>query len=109
MSQHTSESELANTIKNINIRSGDIYYHYRSPDKYYKILNVALFEANEKPMVVYQALYGKKLIWARNYELWCEEINHNGCLTKRFIQIKNRPFYHLFFDLFKIKNFIPRG
>lgn len=53
MSQHTSKTALIDVIKNVNIKPSEIYYHYRTPSQYYKVLIIALSEANKKPMIVY--------------------------------------------------------
>ncbi|XWV25629.1 TonB box-like protein [Tupanvirus deep ocean] len=84
---HTSEEILSKNIGSINIKPGDIYYHYRSPHDHYKVITIALDEATEKPVVVYQALYGKKLIWVRHYDVWCQNVEHNGEILKRFTKI----------------------
>lgn len=63
MSQHTSQDFLSNSIKNVNVKPGEIYYHYRTPAQQYKILSIALCEATEKPLIIYQALYGNKMLF----------------------------------------------
>lgn len=69
------------------VHVGGIYSHYRSPEKSYKVLAIAIQEENEEPCVVYQALYGDNLIWVRNLSVWCSYINPN---TPRFIYKGNK-------------------
>jgi hypothetical protein len=84
MTNHATDDILINELNKIDIIVGDEYYHYKNPDKYYQILAIAINEENEKPMVVYKALYGKNLIWVRSYDLWSEIINFDGKFVTRF-------------------------
>lgn len=63
------------------VRVGGVYAHYRHPDRFYKVLAIALQEKNEEPCVVYQALYGDGLIWVRDLSIWCSYVNPS---TPRF-------------------------
>lgn len=80
--------EKINKYRN-KIFVGELYYHYRSPSDYYKILNIGLDEATEKVVVVYQAEYGKNLIWIRDIDKWCEIIDNNGIMMQRFTHKDN--------------------
>lgn len=84
-----TEDQLFQLINNTNIKIGDIYYHYRSPDKHYKVLSIALDESSEKPMVVYQSLYGKNLVWTRNLDIWNQLVEHNNNPVARFSLVQN--------------------
>lgn len=88
MKQLTSK-ELAFALENASrsVRVGGTYVHYRSADKPYKILNVALLEKDEEPCVVYQALYGEKLIWVRALSKFLESVDHEGKKVPRFLEI----------------------
>lgn len=70
---------LANNLQQENIKKGDIYRHFKG--KMYQILDVVYdSETNNndepKKIVVYQALYGEKLKWARPYEMFTSEVDH---------------------------------
>ena len=70
---------LANNLQQENIKKGDIYRHFKG--KMYQILDVVYdSETNNddepKKVVVYQALYGEKLKWARPYEMFISEVDH---------------------------------
>jgi hypothetical protein len=67
---------------------GAIYSHFRNKEHLYKVLAIAIDEKTEKPCVVYQALYGDKLIWVRPLSVWCESVEYEGKTVLRF-QIKN--------------------
>lgn len=51
---------------------GGVYKHFKG--RFYKVLNLATHSETEEPMVVYQALYGDKLIWVRPAIMWLEEV-----------------------------------
>lgn len=91
MSAHSSEEELATMLANIPINRDEIYYHYRNPDKHYRIITIALDEAGEKPMIIYQAMYGKCLTWSRSYEIWTQSVEHEGKTIPRFMKYEPKP------------------
>lgn len=68
------------------VQIGGLYAHYRKPERLYKVLAVAINENTEEPCVVYQALYGGKLIWVRALTAWCGSVEHKGRTVLRFIK-----------------------
>lgn len=86
MSNHSNDNLLETLVKNVDVEIGAIYYHYRNPNLYYRVLMVAIHEETEKPVIVYQALYGKNLIWTRDAQIWNQLVDHNGVMLKRFIK-----------------------
>jgi len=86
---HTSEEEtqklLDKTGKKITI--GGIYSHYKNPQNTYKVLNLAIQEATEKVCVIYQAQYGRKLIWVRDLDNWLESVELDNKIVPRFTKI----------------------
>lgn len=84
MTNHSDEDELIIKLTNTNIKVGDIYYHYKNPNLYYKIIAIALDEETEEPVIIYQAQYGKNLIWMRKIFNWNQNIESNGVSTFRF-------------------------
>ncbi len=87
----TSQDEL---LKNLidaksKVKIGARYYHYKSPDKYYVITDIALYEETEEPCVVYKAEYGVKLIWIRPVKNFLEEVQReDGSKCKRFTKVE---------------------
>lgn len=65
------------------VEVGGMYVHYRSPDKPYKVLAVALLEASEEPCVVYQALHNS-VVWVRALDSWLSMVSHEGRMVPRF-------------------------
>lgn len=59
---------------------GKVYKHFKN--KYYIVLNIVNdCESNNdeeyKKIVIYKALYGEMLTWARPYEMFTSEVDHN--------------------------------
>lgn len=67
---------------------GAIYYHYRDPTKFYKVIDIGLDEATENPVVIYKAMYGNEITWVRAVDVFCSLVEHNGESTTRFIEAK---------------------
>jgi len=59
-----------------------LYQHYKGP--LYRVLDVATHSETEESLVVYQALYGEKGIWARPLSMFCETVMIDGVETPRF-------------------------
>ena len=51
-----------------SIKEKGIYYHHKNPKKLYRILHLAIDESTDTVSVVYQALYGKKIIFIRSLD-----------------------------------------
>ncbi len=84
-----SATELSMVLRDSEkkVRVGGTYVHYRSPDKPYVVLHVALLEADEEPCVVYQALYGDRLIWVRSLSKFLDLVDSEGQKVPRFKEI----------------------
>ena len=59
-----------------------LYQHYKGP--FYRVLDVASHSETQEPLVIYQALYGKKGTWARPFSLFSETVNIDGVTRPRF-------------------------
>jgi hypothetical protein len=68
----------------LKIKTGDKYFHYKNPDRFYEILAVGLIESSEEPCVVYRALYGDKVVWVRTIANFLEKVEVGGKKVKRF-------------------------
>lgn len=61
------------------IKIGNVYKHFK--DKYYIVVDIVNdCESNNdleyKKIVIYKALYGEFLTWARPYEMFAGEVDH---------------------------------
>lgn len=85
----TPESELLKRLEDARKRIpvGSRYTHYKRPDRAYVIRDHALHEASESPLVVYEACYGKGLVFARTLENFTEDVEHEGARVPRFSPI----------------------
>jgi hypothetical protein len=59
-----------------------IYEHYKK--KKYQVLGVVLHSETLEELVLYKALYGKHLMWARPLNMFLENVEVNGRLKPRF-------------------------
>jgi hypothetical protein len=82
-------ADLQNKLKAAReqIQVGQKYAHYRSKDKAYLVLQIALLEAEVEPCVVYQDLHDLNLIWVRPLKSFCETVEASGKMVPRFQKI----------------------
>ena len=64
---------------------GKFYRHFKGG--IYQCLAIAKDSETLKPIVVYQALYGDKLIWTRDYDVFFGSVNIDGVVIKRFTEV----------------------
>lgn len=56
------------------LKIGEIYRHFKGKD--YKVLALALdSEDYERELVIYQAMYGDNLIWARELDMFLSKVD----------------------------------
>lgn len=60
-----------------------IYQHYLKGSRY-RVLMMAKDEPTLQDVVIYQALYGDEIVWVRNKDVFCENIEFEGQLVPRF-------------------------
>lgn len=65
---------------------GEIFQHYKGLR--YQILHVARHSETLEELVIYQALYGEKDVWARPLSMFLEKIWIDGVLTPRFERVE---------------------
>lgn len=63
-----------------DIKIGQVYRHFKN--KYYVVIDIANdCESNNeeeyRKIVIYKALYGEYLTWARPYEMFASEVDHD--------------------------------
>lgn len=78
--EEISDSGLARGLKK------GIYQHYKG--KRYRVLGVAHHSETLEELVVYRALYGKRLLWVRPLQMFLGEVEVDGKTVKRFARIE---------------------
>jgi hypothetical protein len=53
---------------------GAEYTHYKSPEKRYRVENLAIDEESEGVRVVYRPLYGEELLWIRTLDNFLDTV-----------------------------------
>ena len=75
-----------------NICIGHIYRHFKG--NLYKVLHLALDTETNEDIVVYEALYGNKLIYTRSLEMFLSEVDHEkypNVAQKWRLELQNIP------------------
>lgn len=63
---------------------GGTYSHYKHPEQTYRVLHIAIAEADDTLCVIYQAQYGEHIIFVRPLSNWLDTVEWQGTLTPRF-------------------------
>lgn len=58
------------------------YQHYKG--QFYHVIDTATHSETLETLVVYRPLYGDQKLWVRPYEMFVEQIEHQGETVARF-------------------------
>ena len=83
--QKTLAKELAKAHRLVEV--GSEYIHYKSPDKTYKVTQLAVLEASDEICVIYQAQYGDNLSFVRPLSSWLDIVEWNDQKLPRFKKV----------------------
>lgn len=83
---HLPESKLIELLQSAatQVEVGGTFAHYKNPAKTYTVLQLAIIEATNEPCVIYQANYGKKLVFMRPISNWLAPAEWQGKTVQRF-------------------------
>lgn len=87
---HKTQISLANeiTVAKKKVEIGADYYHYKDQNRTYKVLNIAVTEDDDQLSVIYQAQYGKNIIFVRPLKSWLSQVVWQGnSKQKRFTKV----------------------
>lgn len=84
-----AESDLTELLEQAKSKViiGARYRHYKG--LLYHVIYVGLREEDLESCVVYQAEYGDEIVWIRPVSSWLEEVNVDGAVVPRFMQVEN--------------------
>lgn len=74
--------DLKEKLNDVNVKAEEIYYHHSDKEKHYKIIGKVVYYNTQDVLIIYQALYGERLVWARDSEQWFEFVNGGTKFTK---------------------------
>ena len=86
---HTSTHEIIAQLHEAGtkVTVGGRYAHYKDPASIYLVKELAILEADESVVVVYQAQYSDGLTFVRPLSVWLESVEWEGKTVQRFRSI----------------------
>ena len=88
-----TQEDLAALIEDASkyARVGAVYAHYKNPTvaHAYQVVALAIDEADESVVVVYQALYGEQLTFTRKLTSWCDTVQTDAGEVPRFMPMES--------------------
>lgn len=88
---HTDLSQLIKKLDSVKeqIGVGKKYFHYKHHDQIYQILRIGIIEKTEEICVIYEALYGEKVVWVRSLDDFLAKVKlEDGTEVDRFTKIE---------------------
>lgn len=88
---HKSQDELVHDLEKAkeSVAIGSTYVHFKSPGMQYRVQDFAIDTTTTEALVIYKALYGQGMLFARPLGEWLDEVAFEGRRTKRFTLVDN--------------------
>jgi hypothetical protein len=86
---HKSHKILIDELVKANkkVKVGEFYYHYKKPELSYKVIKLAVMEADDSICVIYEAQYRDNIVFVRPLKSWLEKVEWNNKKVDRFTEI----------------------
>ncbi len=84
-SQKQLKREIEEATQRVKI--GGIYAHYKNPSHTYRVLDLAVNTEYDTIWVIYKSLYEEEVTFLRSVDEWCDEVEKDGRMMKRFTLI----------------------
>jgi len=83
---HKPQQDLVRELKDAasKVQVGGLYSHYKNPELQYKVLRLAVMEADDTICVIYEAQYDKELVFVRPLNSWLEKVEWQNQVIDRF-------------------------
>jgi hypothetical protein len=82
-----SQRQLAERLQQAHhiVEAGALYMHYKQ--KSYRVVDIAINEADNEPCVIYKAEYGEQITFVRPVANWVESVTVDGKEMPRFLKV----------------------
>lgn len=71
------------------VKVGGVYAHYKNPAIRYLVKEIGFLTEDGELCVIYQAMYGDKIIFVRPLSVWIERVDLHGRSMPRFVHIES--------------------
>lgn len=75
-------------VARTKVQEGGLYYHYRSPEKLYKVLSLGIDTQSEEVTVIYQSVDAPYTVWTRSLDSWLSFVEEDNRKVARFARFQ---------------------
>lgn len=87
-SQAELKQEITEASKRVEVDG--IYAHYKNPSHTYRVVDFAVNTEYDTVWVIYKSLYEEEVTFLRSVDEWCEDVEKDGQVMKRFSLIETQ-------------------